>query len=402
MSTRRYKYGELNSVDTDQSGMYLDPEYYSAMDMVSITAEQARTPKVIQNLGSPIKGICLRVESFPGQVGYTEGYASTIYSKNDKKPNLVQIRARIPEIHSYIPDPKTYGPEGDSKTIQMYPIFTAISEDLKVPSPGEIVFLDFGDRNEFNDPIYLGTMEGQPSHGGYGKTTLSACGGKSLDPSKNKLGVSAPQGDTIGSGTKNVESQVPKIKNRPEQKGKVGNKPNPSISNNDADAWLNGENIGPISLSIWKNPPGGRFPRRRVSTAMLPSLKLMNEAMKREIGWELYVNSGFRTYEEQKKKYEEYLENGGDKVAKPGESKHQSGRAVDLSVIKDGNRRSLRGNKEIYNWLIKNGHRFNFAWGEVQSEEWHWSYTGNIPGVEDDYYVTRLLALHEQKRNTIA
>lgn len=53
-------------------------------------------------------------------------------------------------------------------------------------------------------------------------------------------------------------------------------------------------------------------------------------AFARANGWKGQVNSGFRTYAEQVVLYNRYL-HGGNLAAKPGQSLHESGNAVDVS-----------------------------------------------------------------------
>jgi len=68
------------------------------------------------------------------------------------------------------------------------------------------------------------------------------------------------------------------------------------------------------------------------STSGLVPQVLRALAWARGHGWHGGVNSGFRTYAEQAVLYQRYL-NGGNLAAPPGQSNHESGRAVDVSDI---------------------------------------------------------------------
>ncbi len=84
-------------------------------------------------------------------------------------------------------------------------------------------------------------------------------------------------------------------------------------------------------------------------------------------GVALTIESGFRTHAEQKVLYRAWRRGKGNRAARPGESNHQSGRALDISVR----------NPDTYTWLSANAGRFGFK-RTVASEPWHWEYV-NTP-----------------------
>lgn len=80
------------------------------------------------------------------------------------------------------------------------------------------------------------------------------------------------------------------------------------------------------------------------------------------------LNSGFRSYPEQKILYDGFIKGlpGYNKAAKPGRSKHQNGIAFDIPVAGgDGN--------PTYDWLTENATSFGFV-RTVTGEPWHWEY----------------------------
>lgn len=108
-------------------------------------------------------------------------------------------------------------------------------------------------------------------------------------------------------------------------------------------------------------------------------------------GYSLVLNSGYRSYAEQKAIYEEYFRIYDDVtasglVAEPGSSEHQLGLGVDLtsqSVI-DGERMVFGDTKE-YQWVIKNAYQYGFILRYPQNrsditgtanEPWHLRYVG--------------------------
>lgn len=81
-------------------------------------------------------------------------------------------------------------------------------------------------------------------------------------------------------------------------------------------------------------------------------------------GVKLTLTSGFRTYEEQKRLYDCYINcscNDCHRAEIPGYSKHQNGRAVDINTKEP---RALV-------WLESNAGRFGFKATEP-GEPWHW------------------------------
>jgi LAS superfamily LD-carboxypeptidase LdcB len=82
-------------------------------------------------------------------------------------------------------------------------------------------------------------------------------------------------------------------------------------------------------------------------------------------GLHLGIRSGFRSHEMQQQLYREYQRGWGHLAARPGYSKHQSGRAVDI-YIDDYN---------VYEWLKQHAREFGFK-RTVKREAWHWEYVG--------------------------
>lgn len=86
-----------------------------------------------------------------------------------------------------------------------------------------------------------------------------------------------------------------------------------------------------------------------------------------ERGIDLWIQSGFRTRDQQAVLYRAWKKGRGNKAARPGHSNHQSGRALDIAVWSPG----------ALAWLHSNAARFGFK-RTVPSEPWHWEYV-NTP-----------------------
>ena len=98
-------------------------------------------------------------------------------------------------------------------------------------------------------------------------------------------------------------------------------------------------------------------------------LRLQEQASAR--GVTIWVNSGFRTMDEQQYFYDCYRTrrcNSGSLAARPGYSNHQSGRAVDIGA----------SNRPKLDQLIR---QLGLPWRRtVPSEPWHYEYLGTDPG----------------------
>jgi hypothetical protein len=80
-------------------------------------------------------------------------------------------------------------------------------------------------------------------------------------------------------------------------------------------------------------------------------------------GVDLRIESGFRTAEEQRALFRAWRHGRGNKAARPGQSNHQSGRALDIAVQSRG----------AFEWLEANAAPFRFE-RTVKGEPWHWEY----------------------------
>jgi hypothetical protein len=80
-------------------------------------------------------------------------------------------------------------------------------------------------------------------------------------------------------------------------------------------------------------------------------------------GVDLRIESGFRTVEQQRALFLAWRAGHGNKAARPGQSNHQSGRALDIAVHAPG----------ALAWLETNASSFRFA-RTVANEPWHWEY----------------------------
>ncbi|MDM0075094.1 M15 family metallopeptidase [Variovorax sp. J2P1-59] len=129
-------------------------------------------------------------------------------------------------------------------------------------------------------------------------------------------------------------------------------------------AWSHGAYVGQIGLV---EVVDARTEIERIAVDTVEAYLKMVDAAKLS-GVTVAINSGFRSYPEQKilsDGFEKHLP-GFNKAAKPGNSNHQNGIAFDIAVAgADGN--------EVYDWLKRNAPGFGFV-RTVSGEPWHWEY----------------------------
>ncbi len=120
---------------------------------------------------------------------------------------------------------------------------------------------------------------------------------------------------------------------------------------------------------------------------VLDAFKEMFNAAK-EDGYTLIINSGYRTYDAQKKVYDEYKDLKGEEyadeyAARPDYSEHQSGLALD--IITYGASGETFDTTDAFKWLQKNAHKYGFILRYPKDKEditgyayesWHYRYLG--------------------------
>ena len=124
------------------------------------------------------RGIVLRIERT--DIHYATDWLNRLSPL--RLPQLVKIKVRIPEIHVALPIPSSFD---DNLIIDMYPTFIAENENLPFPEVGSMVYVDYNDRANLEDPIYISPISCESSTGGYlnspvsGRASFGSAGGGS-------------------------------------------------------------------------------------------------------------------------------------------------------------------------------------------------------------------------------
>lgn len=122
-----------------------------------------------------------------------------------------------------------------------------------------------------------------------------------------------------------------------------------------------------------------------VNKTLYENFKLMADDA-RSNGLNIYIASGYRSYDYQNVLYNQYVsrdgkENADTYSARPGHSEHQTGLAIDLNDISDA-----FGNTKEFKWLSENAYKYGFILRYPKDyinltgyvyEPWHYRYVGS-------------------------
>jgi len=366
-------YGTLNDVEQQDFGRILDPRNTSAFDILRQVSIDSFRKTSLSNSGH-FKGIVLRVDINP----LSNPINSWEQKINPRSRPRLSVKVRIPELHACLLEPANYGSAAGASNhiIDMYPTFVAVTDDIAndVPVPGDIVWVDFGNRNNMTEPQYWGIAYSYAQGGAVGRETGKGMFAKS---GKSPFGVTSPRGDNPITGLASEGNQIPgaaPFSSSREKRTTIGSfdaqkdhvlTPNglPPIKN-PSMAYENGSKIGLIELVEISS---GKWIAKSHEK---PYNDLVNAA--KLDGVTIGLNSGFRSFEQQEELYRKYLNGTGNTAAKPGYSNHQTGIAFDFATGGP--------NSDAYRWLATNAHKFGFynagRFFSGQKEHWHWEYRG--------------------------
>lgn len=124
------------------------------------------------------------------------------YLKEEKGvlPDYIEIRFRIPELHAHLPEPES---GEDWKAINRHPKAT-MTKDKSIPEVGDIVVIDFQDKNNFSGASVTATVNSSNPPGGGG--TCSAA--DSFASAAPALNLAQPEGDAQEAPTASEEQEL--------------------------------------------------------------------------------------------------------------------------------------------------------------------------------------------------
>lgn len=264
-------FGELNDVSKPLIRKRFNMVHSQTLGAIAAATRDTYIPDGLANVGS-FKGVVLQVVTGPMANDAQQekgGWFSSFFGDESSIAEygmLVEIKVRVPEVHSMLPIPDQIGQEDaipveQQAIIDMYPTFVAQSTAVQEPKPGDLVWVDWGNRQNWSDPYYIRPVKEEPAGGGQGGP-----GGRGAhsDCSGGAYRTAAPSGDsTSGANTKvPPHTGLPRLKRIQKPSGK----PVLLTDNKFIDSGAGGDTvIAPIDKSLapqWKKvveqslPPG--------------------------------------------------------------------------------------------------------------------------------------------------
>lgn len=353
-------FGELNPIEEKFVRPNYDSNTSTFLGIISYSAEKSYSKK-INNLPTMFKGIVLRINK-----ANKHQPLNSFLSRNpvyDSQNPLITINVRIPELHSTLPNPLSYGsnPSQEQYLINMYPEFVALDENLSnnLPTKGDIVYVSFGNIENFTEPMYHGLVYSKPTPGVV-KQTSNLSAGDAFRKNINLKSLNALE----------VQQEIEKLISEP-------------IIASREYTYIRGEpqeEIDLVEMPLDFATKSGLMVRKEYYEDILQMLKDASAE-----GHKIKLKSGFRSYNQQKYLYQKYQRGEGNLAANPdraGPNSHLTGKSYDFTGTKNGR-------SSIFVWLALNAHKYGLfnegATFNTQPESWHWSYRGKDSSVVKAY-----------------
>ena len=357
--------GAMNGDTLDEYGPYLTNDTLNTTYALDRAVEKGMESDV--DVKFPRKAICIYAEEYNVEPldAYTPAWNVNTYALGLNTNKRIRIKAYDDFLDACTPIPNI-GVEPSEWTdldkasfnlLSWYYLDNDSNVDIGMPSPGDIVMIDFFDRENLRGGRLLSIRE---------KVTV------------------IPQSQVLTNARSAFQEGIKRV------------------------ATLAGLNAGAPSITPPFTPVedlcqgpimerGSRFGGGVVETVIIDGCPVakdvagyyvsMKDAAYRD-GITLKLNSAFRGYDDvvvpdecgngvksgQNSLYSQY---GPGRAAKPGRSQHQNGIAFDIQtgMPNDQVPHPSTLTKE-YKWLIDNAHNFGFV-RTVPSERWHWEYQPN-------------------------
>ena len=156
-SPRRYKYGTLNTVNTNTESILKSSPIDTLREIIS---NHRTEPEEDVRIWS---GVVLKVLSTAEMADYDHYGKNSV--RNAENTPTRQCIVRIPELDAAIPEPLTSSPENpgfDDIFIELHRVFTINDPSLPTPSPGDIVDCDFRNRKLFSEG-FISAIHSKPA-----------------------------------------------------------------------------------------------------------------------------------------------------------------------------------------------------------------------------------------------
>jgi len=186
-------FGDLNQIEKPNTGVSYDASDTTVMGTLQTMLGNLYNNKGFESVGL-LKGIVLRVETASDKSA--NSVWSSLFGFNTTP--LREIKVRIPEVHAALPEPAVYGdtPGPHQRIIDLYPTFVARDEVASKEdiTPGDIVIVDYADKNNLTQPIFIKKVtqgpgaSGEKSKNGINQDSQSSEGSEAFNNDKGGSG----------------------------------------------------------------------------------------------------------------------------------------------------------------------------------------------------------------------
>ena len=209
-SITNYPYGDLNPVFVKETSPRIDDDE-TFFGILKRSARLVHTPDARVGTG-PYKGIVLRRNKDITSVNEipADSWLANFPTRFSANTVLQSYQVFIPELHSHLPEVKTYAPVDtdcdEHVKIDLYPTFISKDPSVKPAVEGSIVWVDYGNTQTFQDPVYLGPVDGITGPIDFGQCKISAK--EAMKKSCGKPPNAAPGAEATGEFTMIPEEQA--------------------------------------------------------------------------------------------------------------------------------------------------------------------------------------------------
>lgn len=207
------KYGDLNPIRKSRVKRKNNPREFNSLDYQSIVREAAYKTifdsNALENIG-PFNAIVLQPPKSGRPLGSAFNFIDKGVGGDSAGKTSFYVRARIPELHAHIPDPIIAQSEIERENlIALHPFFVSVSiSEGDMPAVGDIILVDFQDKNNMTDGIFLSRVSSGPGQSiGAVAPPLAAFPDKFFNEARPRLNVLEPDGNPIGN-LSDIQSQV--------------------------------------------------------------------------------------------------------------------------------------------------------------------------------------------------
>ena len=124
----------------------------------------------------------------PSIIAWKDPLITHAFYGKKSSPDIIEVRYRIPEIHAHIPEPES---PTDYARINLHPI-AIMKKDKGMPTAGDIVRLDFTDKNNFTGAVVIETLNTNENPNAGGNCSPA----ETFNSAPPNLNLSQPAGDS--------------------------------------------------------------------------------------------------------------------------------------------------------------------------------------------------------------